>query len=244
MPAARYDAIADFYCEHWATTDDPGTGALLDLAGPVAGLRVLDVACGHGRLSRELALRGAQVTGVDISAALLGRAAEMEQDSPLGISYARADVTAADALRQGRFESRSFDLAVCNFGLSDIDDLSPAIATVSAALRPGGWFVFTILHPCFGGATDISGSWPRGGRYYDEGRWTPADGKSGLRRQVGASHRMLSTYLNTLREHDLWLDHVAEPEPEPGWDPAHGADRQPVFLAARCRKGPVADPAC
>lgn len=44
---------------------------------------------------------------------------------------------------------------------------------------------------------------------------------------------MLSTYLNTLRPHDLWLDRAAEPPPGPGWDPAHDADRKPPYLVAR-----------
>lgn len=57
--------------------------------------------------------------------------------------------------------------------------------------------------------------------------------KSSLRRQVGANHRMLSTYLGTLRRHGLRLDQLAEPRPEPAWDQAHDADRKPVFLAAR-----------
>jgi hypothetical protein len=54
-----------------------------------------------------------------------------------------------------------------------------------------------------------------------------------LRQRVGANHRMLSTYVSTLRRHGLWLDRIAEPLPEPDWDPAHDADRKPVYLAAR-----------
>jgi hypothetical protein len=50
---------------------------------------------------------------------------------------------------------------------------------------------------------------------------------------TSASHRTLSTYLGTLRRHGLWLDQLAAPRPEPDWDPAHDADRKPVFLAAR-----------
>lgn len=52
MTQARYDAVADFYTSGFDSTDDPATRALLDLLGPVAGLRVVDVACGHGRVSR------------------------------------------------------------------------------------------------------------------------------------------------------------------------------------------------
>jgi hypothetical protein len=47
---------------------------------------------------------------------------------------------------------------------------------------------------------------------------------------------MLSTYLNTLRSHGLWLDRVAEPPPSAGWDPAHDADRKPLYLVASAVK--------
>jgi SAM-dependent methyltransferase len=68
---ARYDQIADFYEQRSGkTVTDPATAALLDLTGDVAGLCVLEVACGQGRVARELARRGAEVTGLDISAAL------------------------------------------------------------------------------------------------------------------------------------------------------------------------------
>jgi 2-polyprenyl-3-methyl-5-hydroxy-6-metoxy-1,4-benzoquinol methylase len=231
MARARYDAVADFYISGFDSADDPASLALLDLLGPVAGLHVVDVACGHGRFTRELARRGADVAGIDISGTLIGKARQTEQEEPLGIRYIHADVTAPGALREGEF-----DVAACNFGLSDIDDLDAAITAVSSTLRPGGPFVFSILHPCFPGGKDISGSWPAAGRYYDEGRWTAREARSTLRRKVGANHRMLSTYLGTLRRHGLWLDRLTEPLPQPDWDPAHDADRKPVFLVARSVK--------
>lgn len=231
MVQARYDAVADFYARGFEATDDSVSQALLDLLGPVAGRRVLDVACGHGRITRELARRGADVMGIDISGNLIQKARETEQSEPLGIRYVHADVTTPEVLG-----GRDFDLAACSFGLSDIDDLDGAIAAVSAALRPRGSFVFSVLHPCFAGGKDISGSWPAMGSYYEEGRWTAQGALSTLRRQVGATHRMLSTYLNTLRRHDLWPDQIAEPLPAPGWDQAHDADRKPVYLAVRSVK--------
>jgi 2-polyprenyl-3-methyl-5-hydroxy-6-metoxy-1,4-benzoquinol methylase len=195
------------------------------LAGP------LDVACRHGRITRELARHGADVVGIDISGNLIGKAREMEHDEPLGIRYLHADVTTPEVLG-----TREFDLAACSFGLSDIDDLNGAISAISSALRPRGRFVFSILHPCFGRGNDISGSWPTPGSYYDEGRWTAQDVQSKLRRQVGANHRMLSTYLNTLHRHSLWPDQLAEPLPAPDWDQAHDADRKPVYLVVRSIK--------
>jgi hypothetical protein len=156
-----------------------------------------------------------------------------EENEPLGLRYIHADIAAPGALGDDRF-----DAATCNFGLSDIDDLDTAITAVSAALLPRGCFVFSILHPCFAGGKDISGSWPADGSYYGEGHWTAGEPKSALRRQVGANHRMLSTYLGTLRCHGLWLDQITEPLPEPDWDQAHDADRKPVFLVARLVKLP------
>jgi SAM-dependent methyltransferase len=231
MISARYDEVADYYVSRFDSVDDHSSAAFFDLLGPVSGLRVLDIACGHGRLTRALARRGAEVTGLDLSGSLLGKAREIEAQDPLGISYVHADVAVRPAL-----PSAPFDRVTCFFGLSDIDDLDSAVSTVATVLRPGGSFVFAILHPCFAGAGDISGSWPGSGSYYDEGRWTADGARSTLRQQVGASHRMLSTYLNTLRRHGLRVEQIAEPAPRPDWDQAHVADRQPVFLVVSCSK--------
>jgi hypothetical protein len=156
--------------------------------------------------------------------ALISKARQTEQNEPLGIRYIHADVTASTAPG-----SADFDAATCNFGLSDIDALDPAVTAVGRVLRPHGSFTFSILHPCFAGGKDSSGSWPAGGRYYDEGHWTAHEARSGLRRLVGANHRILSTYFGTLRRHGLCLDQIAEPLPPTDWDPVHDADRKPVF---------------
>ncbi|WP_052423324.1 class I SAM-dependent methyltransferase [Nonomuraea candida] len=231
---ARYDEIADFYASGW--TDDIGDPAslrLLDLLGPVAGRRVLELACGHGRISRELARRGAEVVGAGLSAALLEKAEAAERETPLGVRYLHADVTEAAALG----DLGPFDAVVCSFGLSDIDDLDGAVTTAAAALRPGGVLACSILHPCFPGGRDVSGSWPAGARYHAEGWWRAGGEQSSLRRRVGASHRTLSTYLNTLRRHGLWLDELAEPEPPSEWAARRpDAARFPVFLVLRCVK--------
>jgi ubiquinone/menaquinone biosynthesis C-methylase UbiE len=237
MTQSRYDQVADFYVAGWQAVDDPASVALLDLLGPPGGLSILDLACGHGRTARELASHGAIVVGADISAALLERARRAEREEPLGIRYLRAD---AAALPLG---DAGFDAVTCNFGLSDIDELDDTLAGVGRALRPGGMFVFCILHPCFPGGPEVSGSWPAAGRYYDELRWTASGALSPLRAQVGANHRTLATYLNALRRHGFWLDVLSEPPPTQEWSMSRGdADRHPVFLAARCVRSPRLPP--
>ncbi|MFI7060206.1 class I SAM-dependent methyltransferase [Kribbella sp. NPDC050124] len=229
---ARYDEVADYYASGW-TEDlrDPVTTSLFELLGDVSGKRVLDVACGHGRISRGLARNGATVVGVDVSAAMLGKARELEEQEPLGIQYLQAD--AADPQR---LQGEGYDAAVCSMGIADIDDLDGALANVRRLLRPDGTFAFAILHPCFPGIEGVSGAWPSDGTYYDERYWRADGTLSTLRQQVGANHRTLSTYLNTLHAHGFTLTRTAEPAPaiDPA-SPKQDMNRFPVFLVAAFR---------
>jgi SAM-dependent methyltransferase len=234
-PLARYDAIADFY-ETFAPDayDDTVAIALLEIIGDVSGLRLLDLACGQGRFSREMARCGAHVTGIDLSAAQLERAYRREQENPLGITYIHDNAASPDALA-----GQSFDAVVCHYGLSDIDDLDGVIATVVRVLRPGGFFAFSIVHPCFPGweSTSANPSWQPGSGYFQEGWWIADGPANGIRPKVGANHRMVSTYLNTLTRNGLILEEMREPEPPMHWlnaPPAVGP--VPIYLVARCRK--------
>jgi len=234
MVEARYDDVADFYEAGWPDSyDDAVSVALFAAVGELAGLAVLDVACGHGRITRELARRRAsRVVGLDVSAQLIQKATAAELGVPLGIRYVNVDLCAPSLL-----DGEVFDVVVCSFGLSDIDDLDRALSNVVRCLAGGGRFVFSILHPCFPGGGDVSGSWPPQGGYSDERRWYADAPGSTLRSQVGANHRMLSTYLNALRDHGLVLDQILEPGPPASWtrDRPEVA-RFPVFLVVGCAK--------
>jgi SAM-dependent methyltransferase len=234
---ARYDQMADFYEQRSGkSVSDPGTAALLDLAGDVSGLRLLEVACGQGRVARELARRGATTTGVDISAAMLGKARAYEVAEPLGICYLLADVTAPDVLA-----GQEFDGVVCNYGLTDIDDLDGLLANVARWLRPGGRFTFSLLHPCFPGwDSDAPSSWAPDQGYFREGWWLA--GNTGYRGRVGASHRMISTYLNSLIGHGLVLDRATEPPPSADMEQRRppGAVPVPFYLVGRAVAGNLA----
>lgn len=70
---ARYDEFAEWY-EQWIGDAPPLIAAHAGLLPAVTGERVLDIACGQGRMSRYLAGLGAEVAGVDISAAMLSKA--------------------------------------------------------------------------------------------------------------------------------------------------------------------------
>jgi hypothetical protein len=130
---------------------------------------------------------------------------------------------------------------VCFMALMDIPDLAPTFHTVARILEPNGWFVFAILHPCYNtapsGELATPEGWVRTVRgYFDEGNWR-SDTRPGPPGKVGAYHRTLSTYLNTLADAGLELERVCEPRAT-----VELAERRPVWaevpavLVARCRK--------
>lgn len=223
---ARYDDAADFY-EQFAPDSyiDPPIVELLRLTGDISDLRLLDLACGHRRLTRELARRGAEVVGLDISAALLQKAQTYQIREPLSVTYIHADASSPSILTDEKFDG-----VRCHFGLSDIDDLEGVAATVARVVRADGFFVFSIIHPCFPRweTKQAKPSWeprPRRG-YFAEGWWRASSPAHGLRPRVGANHRMLSSYLNTFAKHNLLFEELAEPLPTADWlaePPATGA---------------------
>src|SRR3989440_4313123 len=117
---------------------------LLHLVGEVNGMRLLDLACGNGYLSRRFARQGATVTAVDANAPLIERARAREAQEPLGITYHVADTAHLWMLEDGAFE-----LVVCNMALMDIENAAGAIQEVARVLRPKGRLVASLSHPCF-----------------------------------------------------------------------------------------------
>jgi 2-polyprenyl-3-methyl-5-hydroxy-6-metoxy-1,4-benzoquinol methylase len=126
--------------EQWIGDAPPLLASHARLLPAMTGDRVLDIACGQGRMSRYLARSGADVTGIDISAAMLGKA---RAAGPETITYIHADV----ARHPAWWDRRPFDGCTCELALMDIDDLAGTLSTVTAVLRPGGWFVASIVHP-------------------------------------------------------------------------------------------------
>jgi SAM-dependent methyltransferase len=216
---ARYDSIADWYVEFTRGWDSEPFALLPD---DLRGQRILDLACGYGTASRYLARRQAWVTGVDISSGLLSRARQLEAGERLGISYVHGDASST-----AWWDGVLFDGVLCNMALMDIDELDGALATVAAVLTPGGWFSFSVFHPCYPGGPEGSWSglpsWPPEQGYACEGRWST--GGEGVRGRAGVNHRMISTYLNALLRAGLVLEELAE----------HGSS-VPTKLIARCRR--------
>ncbi|MDX1650405.1 MAG: class I SAM-dependent methyltransferase [Myxococcota bacterium] len=136
----------DYLHFYAARLDDAASDAdvarIAALGALAPGDRVLDLACGHGRLANRLAARGARVTGLDRSAAFLARARADAARLGVDVDYVEADVRAMPG--DGRF-----DLVVCwftSFGyLGDAEDRR-VLRGIHAALRPGGRVLLELNH--------------------------------------------------------------------------------------------------
>jgi 2-polyprenyl-3-methyl-5-hydroxy-6-metoxy-1,4-benzoquinol methylase len=120
------------------------------------GERVLDAACGNGLTSRRMAALGAQVVAFDFAADMIAAARQypaMPGAPP--IEYQVLDAT--DELSLRALGPGSFDAALCNMALMDMAEIRPLMRALAGLLRLGGRFVFTLLHPCFNGATSRVG---------------------------------------------------------------------------------------
>lgn len=122
----------------------PATEHLLELR---SGEHVLDIACGNGLSSRRLAARGAEVVAFDFAEEMILYARERTTEHADHINYLVLDATNEGALLA--LGAGSFDAAICNMALFDMAELQPLMRALARLLRPGGRFVFSVLHPCF-----------------------------------------------------------------------------------------------
>jgi 2-polyprenyl-3-methyl-5-hydroxy-6-metoxy-1,4-benzoquinol methylase len=119
--------------------------AIERLLKPQPDQRLLDVACGNGLTSRRLASAKASVTAFDISAAMIAIAAG--HPGQFKIDYRAIDATDPEALLG--LGAGAFDGALCNMALMDMAEIDPLMTALAVLLKPGGRFVFSVLHPCF-----------------------------------------------------------------------------------------------
>jgi 2-polyprenyl-3-methyl-5-hydroxy-6-metoxy-1,4-benzoquinol methylase len=109
--------------------------------------RILDIGCGTGRHSIELAKRGYAVTGIDLSESLLSKANRTSRELKLNIDFIRKDA------RDFNFNER-FGLAImiCEgaFPLMETDEMNCAILkNAFLSIKSGGKFIFTTLNGLF-----------------------------------------------------------------------------------------------
>jgi 2-polyprenyl-3-methyl-5-hydroxy-6-metoxy-1,4-benzoquinol methylase len=143
-----YDQFADEYAQSYAQPRTPGFHYNLDLviprlmqvAGSVDGLSVLDAGCGEGIVSRSLVGAASQVVGIDITPQLIAYA--RARDTTQAIIYEVHDLS-----RPLPRYSQAFDLIVSNLALNDVPDYIGFMSTLSSALKPDGRIVLSFNNP-------------------------------------------------------------------------------------------------
>jgi SAM-dependent methyltransferase len=190
----------------------------------VPGDRVLDVGCGTGRHAIELAQRGFEVHGVDISQ----RFVDIARSRPSDATFERADARALE------FEDE-FDAVIClcqgAFGMMTADgDDREVVAGLARALRPGGRLALSAFNAYFAV------------KYHDGAEFDAATGVSHeiteIRSESGEARSVdLWTGCYTPRElrlllelHGLVVDSISSVEPGV-YDLAPAVTESPEFLA-------------
>ncbi len=180
------------------------------LCGIEEGTRVLDVACGHGRIANPLAEAGAQVVGIDASEFFLERAREDAAERGVNVDYRVGD------MRELSF-SGEFDVVLSwftAFGYFDDDTLRKILRAKLEALEPGGSLLIETINRDVGKLTtderpsvkEIDGEF-----MLDLGRYDPHDGRLYVRRFVTRNEQKIRSLeyfirLFTFTELRDWLE--------------------------------------
>lgn len=124
-----------FYGPGLAASRDADVELIWRLLGLAPGMKVLDLACGHGRIANRLAERGAKVSGLDASELFLRHAREEAAGAGLDVDYVQGD------MRSLPWPEASFDRVLSwftSFGYFEDDENRRVLAEARRVLRPSG----------------------------------------------------------------------------------------------------------
>ncbi|MCR6482732.1 methyltransferase domain-containing protein [Amycolatopsis sp. OK19-0408] len=177
--------------------------AALALAGDVAGRRVLDAGCGSGPLFGALRERGAQVSGIDQSAAMLAHARQR-----LG---ADADLRVADLAEPLPFADDTFDDVVASLVLHYLEDWAPTLAELRRVLKTGGRLIASVNHPLMVNLTHRQ-TGPRPD-YFASYTWTDEFELHGRPARMTFWNKPLHAMTDAFTEAGFRISVISEPHP-------------------------------
>ena len=113
----------------------------IDRIAHLAEKKVVDIGCGGGILSESMAIRGAQVTGIDMGEAPLKVAKLHGLESGVKVNYQR--ITAEEL---AELHPESFDIVTCMEMIEHVPDPSSVIRACAALVKPGGYVFLSTLN--------------------------------------------------------------------------------------------------
>jgi SAM-dependent methyltransferase len=214
-----YDSFAEAYTEQNESNLINGhycRPAILDLAGDVAGRRILDAGCGSGPLSAALRDRGAAVTGFDSSAKMVELARRR-----LGPD---ADLRVADLGSPLPYPDAAFDDVIACLVLHYLQDWTAALAELRRVLKPGGRLIVAVDHPFAVALMQREAG--RKPDYFATSNWTEEWTVGGHSALMSFWTRPLHAMTDAFTAAGFRIAVVSEPPPAPG-----ARERFPEILA-------------
>lgn len=200
-----YDSFAEAYAAETESNLINGyytRPAILDLAGDVAGRRILDVGCGAGPLLDALRERGALITGTDASAKMLELARQRLGDGP--------ELLVADLADPLPFPDNAFDDVIACLVLHYLEDWTAPLAELRRVLVPGGRLIVAVNHPWVYKVIRPEGD------YFATEEWSDEYTFSGQPAVLANWHRPLHAITGAFTAAGFRIAVVSEPPPAPG----------------------------
>lgn len=207
------EAVFTTYASGRSRLDNPNDTlekpVLLELAGDLAGKRILDLGCGDAAFGREALERGCRsYLGLDGSRYMINAALKT-------LSGTMGQAIHAD-IEQWAYPQGEFDLVVSRLALHYLAEIEPVFAQVYRSLVARGSFIFSIEHPVI---TSCDRAWQHGAGvrsdwivddYFDTGERVT----TWLGGQVSKYHRTVEDYFSALQKTGFSIDSLRESRPQ------------------------------
>ena len=175
--------------------------AMLAMLPDLKGARILDAGCGSGWYAEQLLKRGAHVTGIDASGAMVDHARTRLEKRAMSGQF---ELRVADLADRLPFDDKLFDGVVSPLVLHYMRDWRPALRELHRVLVSGGWLLFSTHHPAADAALFETRNYFATEHVVDHWDWVG---------RVEFFRRSLTEVISSVIESGFTIDKLVEPVP-------------------------------
>lgn len=236
----QWDMVARLRAEQIRTGKDLSFNfvlvpTILQLSASSDFTSVIDIGCGTGFLTEQLASKAQRIIGIDMSEEMI----KFAKDQCIDVVNVEFKNSTIENFARN-IKSPLFTLAISNMSLMTALNLDVVLQSIACVLRPGGHFVFTITHPCFwpfyhGYAYKEWFDYKKEVLIEDVFRISLESPKDGIK--TTHAHRPLEQYMVSLYKAGFAIDGICEPMPTRDIEVKYPEPWEyPRFLGVRCIK--------